>query len=87
MATLHEFCDTSLYKHEGIVVNSNWKNVLQQNLAKEDNNTIETISFLPSNDEKEFEPIYETLIHVFVQKKLIDDFDNQIIQIVPSENF
>ena len=87
MAALKDLCNTSLYKNEGIVINSEW----QEHFNQSKQNQSDCVVDIESTDSIDFgndsNSMFETLVHGYSKTRLIDDLETKIIQIPPYEGF
>ena len=87
MHGLYELCKTLLYIQESIVIDQQWQRIFKKNVANETTtiSVVETEDISP--EDIGIETITETLVHGLSHSQLIDDLENKVIEITPSEGF
>lgn len=87
MAALKYLCNTPLYKNKCILINNQWEHAFNK-VINEHVNDLGNVEYHDLVDEDDdLEPIFETMIHGYGQTHVLDDLENIIIQIAPSEGF
>lgn len=84
---LHGLCNRPLYKNEHISFNQEWKNDLERNTGNEVSDLVsfDQIDLASTNDG--FDLVIETVVHGFSHSQLIDELQDKVIELAPSEGF
>ena len=76
MIALKYLCNASIYKSEGIVINSDWEKKFEEYKQKHIYESINLESLDPNDNEEDAYPISKNLVHGYGEAHNIYDFDN-----------